>query len=261
MPLYVADYLADTAHLSAAQSGAYLHLIMHYWQTGGLPNDDRVLARIAKMSATEWRGARSIVQALFQDGWKHGRIDFELSEADRISKAGRAGGKASAAARRQQKQSSKRTIVERSLNDRGNDSSTIGQAPPPPPPSKSSDPYGSAANAAPDTVEVIDEDPKARLFRIGKTLLASFGVAEKRTGALIGQWLKTRNDPSGLLAAIQYARDQNVAEPVAYISTLVTKAPPNGTRKQNLADLASDLADELRERERAAGLVRPPSAQ
>jgi len=39
MPLYVADYLADTAHLGALESGVYLHLIMHYWLKGGLPDD------------------------------------------------------------------------------------------------------------------------------------------------------------------------------------------------------------------------------
>jgi uncharacterized protein YdaU (DUF1376 family) len=37
MPLYVGDYIADTAHLSCAESGAYLHLIMHYWRAGSLP--------------------------------------------------------------------------------------------------------------------------------------------------------------------------------------------------------------------------------
>ena len=50
MPLYVGDYRADTTHLNATQHGAYLLLIMHYWQHGGLPDDDEQLARIACMS-------------------------------------------------------------------------------------------------------------------------------------------------------------------------------------------------------------------
>lgn len=111
-----------------------------------------------------------------------------------------------------------------------------------------------SASALTGDVEILDEDPKAKLFRLGKTILISFGIAEKRTGALIGQWLKSRNDPDGLLAAIQFARDQNVAEPVAYISAVISERKTNG--KLNLGDLASELADQLRERERAAGFGR-----
>lgn len=113
------------------------------------------------------------------------------------------------------------------------------------------------ADAAPSgAAEPADEDPKAKLFRIGKTTLVSFGVAEKRTGALIGQWLKTA-DPQGLLAAIEYARDQNVADPVAYISALLTKAKSNGNHgKQDLSAMCTELAGELRKRERAAGAGR-----
>ena len=106
------------------------------------------------------------------------------------------------------------------------------------------------------SADVVGEEPKARLFRIGRTILVSFGISEKRTGALIGQWLKTRNDPVGLLAAIQFARDQNVAEPVAYISTVIAKEKPNGTHKPSLVDLAFELAEQARERERAAGIFR-----
>jgi uncharacterized protein YdaU (DUF1376 family) len=100
MPLYIADYLADTAHLRAAESGAYLHLIMHYWRRGSLPADDGALARVAKMTLDEWRVVRPTIQAFFTDGWKHGRIEFELTEAARILAQTKAAGKASGQARR-----------------------------------------------------------------------------------------------------------------------------------------------------------------
>lgn len=87
MPLYIADYLADTAHLNAAQSGAYLHLIMHYWQTGGLPDDDAALARIGRMTTVEWRKARPIIAPFFADGWRHKRIDAEMKKTAEVAEA------------------------------------------------------------------------------------------------------------------------------------------------------------------------------
>lgn len=85
MPLYVADYRADTAHLNAAQHGAYLLLIMHYWQTGSLPKDDAAMARIACMSPSEWRKTCPVIFAFFDGNWSHKRIDAERSRAAEIS--------------------------------------------------------------------------------------------------------------------------------------------------------------------------------
>lgn len=100
MPLYVADYLADTSHLRAAEHGAYLLLIMHYWQNGGLPAEEKKLARIARMSDREWKAARDTLAEFFTGDWRHERIDRELSEAtekyERRAKAGRDGGNARA---------------------------------------------------------------------------------------------------------------------------------------------------------------------
>jgi uncharacterized protein YdaU (DUF1376 family) len=86
MPLYVADYRADTAHLSAAQHGAYLLLIMHYWTTGGLPKDDAAMARIACMSPAEWKRAYPVIYPFFEGDWTHKRIDAELARAADISR-------------------------------------------------------------------------------------------------------------------------------------------------------------------------------
>lgn len=112
MPLYVAEYLADTGHLRTVEHGAYLLLIMHYWRARGLPDDDGALARIARLSPAEWKKVKPIVQAFFHDGWKHKRIEHEFGEASRISEAGRKAGLASGEARRN------RTISQRSTNDR-----------------------------------------------------------------------------------------------------------------------------------------------
>lgn len=87
MPLYVADYLADTGHLSTVEHGAYMLLIMHYWQTGVLPDDDRKLARIVRLTADQWQEIRDTLADLFEPGWTHKRIDAELAHAsDVISK-------------------------------------------------------------------------------------------------------------------------------------------------------------------------------
>lgn len=96
MPLYIADYLKDTTHLGALESGAYLHLIMDYWANGKLPDDDKKLARIAKMTDREWKAAKATIQGFFQDGWTHKRVDAEITEAARIaqSNAGKARGAA-----------------------------------------------------------------------------------------------------------------------------------------------------------------------
>ena len=84
MPLHITDYLADTGHLNAAEHGAYLMLIMHYWQNGSLPADERLLARLARMSKAEWDESRDVLAMLFGPNWTHKRIDAELAKADEI---------------------------------------------------------------------------------------------------------------------------------------------------------------------------------
>lgn len=94
MPLHIGDYLADTGHLTVAEHGAYLLLIMHYWQNGSLPENERLIARIARMSASQWEESRDVLAMLFGPGWTHKRIDAELSKADEIIEKRRAAAEA-----------------------------------------------------------------------------------------------------------------------------------------------------------------------
>lgn len=81
MPLYVADYQADTAHLSTTEHGAYLLLIMFYWTKGGLPDDEEAIRRVTRMTTRQWSQSRDVLRSLFGDGWRHKRIDEEIAKA------------------------------------------------------------------------------------------------------------------------------------------------------------------------------------
>ncbi len=86
MPLYVADYLAKTSHLTAAESGAYLHLLMYYWTHSQLPTDEDALARIARLNSRAWRKSRKHIKVYFDDQWRNPRMEHEIAQAIEISK-------------------------------------------------------------------------------------------------------------------------------------------------------------------------------
>jgi len=78
MPLYIGDYLADTQHLSAEQSGAYLHLLMHSWKVGPLPTDQEALRRIARIEKDAWSNAWTVLAPFFRPSDNGGLIQPRL---------------------------------------------------------------------------------------------------------------------------------------------------------------------------------------
>jgi uncharacterized protein YdaU (DUF1376 family) len=89
MQLYVSDFLGDTMHLSTEQIGGYMLMLMAMWNAGGsLPNDDKKLARVCRMSAHLWKKNREEMLAFFEvteTGLTHGRVTKELGKIGRIS--------------------------------------------------------------------------------------------------------------------------------------------------------------------------------
>ena len=112
MPLYIADYLADTRRLTLAEHGAYMLLIMEYWRNGGIPNDDVKIARIIGINLKEWMQIKPSIQEFFDDGWKHKRIDAELAKHVDISTR-----RAAAANKRWQSKSNANAYASASAND------------------------------------------------------------------------------------------------------------------------------------------------
>lgn len=108
MPLYIGDYLADTMHLDAQESGAYLHLIMHYWKNGGaIKNDIERLQNIARIKPSKTsKEALQTVLEFFEEreGYLyHKRIEEELQKAKENQKKNHDRTQAATAARKVKK--------------------------------------------------------------------------------------------------------------------------------------------------------------
>lgn len=89
MPWYVADYLADTTHLSTERHGAYCLMLMAAWKRGGtLPKDDQQLAEVTKLGMAKWRASKDVLLELFKDTgthYAHKRVTEEWHKAQAIS--------------------------------------------------------------------------------------------------------------------------------------------------------------------------------
>jgi uncharacterized protein YdaU (DUF1376 family) len=77
---HVADFRAEMLLLTPAQRGAYICLLMAYWENEGLPEDDRQLALIAGMNPREWSRNREAIVSLFGPSMTHNRMSSMLTE-------------------------------------------------------------------------------------------------------------------------------------------------------------------------------------
>lgn len=90
LPLFVGDYLKDTQHLSCAEHGIYLKLLMHCWTQGGpAPLDERKQIGIVNArSGDEVEALRRVLAEFFvrmEDGHYQKRLMEEIERSNAIS--------------------------------------------------------------------------------------------------------------------------------------------------------------------------------
>jgi len=92
LQLYVAEYLADTMHLTAEEHGAYLLIIFNYWQSGKpLADSNKLLSSVCSTTVERWLEIRSTVEEFFEvkNGlWTHHRIEEDIARASKKRKRG-----------------------------------------------------------------------------------------------------------------------------------------------------------------------------
>ncbi|MBA3670274.1 MAG: YdaU family protein [Sphingomonas sp.] len=98
MPFYVGDYLSATGRLTTEQHGAYLLILLDCWKNGPPPNDDAVLAALARMSLSAWKKAKPALIGFFDVAngfFVQKRVEKERERAASVteerSKAGKVG--------------------------------------------------------------------------------------------------------------------------------------------------------------------------
>lgn len=102
--LYPSDFAGDTLHLSTEEMGAYFLLLIALWNAGGqLPNEPKLLARIARVSLRSWPPRWAALASFFEIKGgviAHSRLTPEREKVSAISAersaSGVAGGNAKA---------------------------------------------------------------------------------------------------------------------------------------------------------------------
>lgn len=243
MPLYVSAYLADTAHLSTEEHGAYMLLLMHAWvNSGDVPSDDDRLRRITRMDAKAWKASRAELLAFFyladSGSLRHRRVDTELQRANKLTTQRTEAGKASANRRKE----------ERERQQTGNEKATSVATSVDPPLQRNGRPIPIAIQIPSESKDSGGDPPskpsaeksKAQLWKAAVSLLEGQGMAEAQARTFIGKLSKDYPDGEIVLKAVEGAVSEQPADARAYLKATCQRL--NGERSRNGgADLVSDL--------------------
>jgi uncharacterized protein YdaU (DUF1376 family) len=216
LPLWTDAYLGDTTHLTTIEHGAYLLLLMTAWRTAdcSLPDDDRLLARYARLNAQQWKRMRPIIEAFFiiQDGkWRQGRLTDERGAVERHRQLQIEKGKAGAIAKALKRQGRGQAAAKSGLPSANPQGEAQDKLPSPSPSPSSVD--KSTGGEPPAN----GGDPVKELFDLGVAILVEAGSTEKEARSLIGKWKKSRGEVEVMKALLECRREQ-IASPVEWLT-------------------------------------------
>jgi hypothetical protein len=85
MPIYIADILSETEHLTAEEFGAFMLLLMFSWDHAPIPiGDERSLANIVgSYDLVVWKRVRAAVLPMFDERGFHAKLEVEKSRKRR----------------------------------------------------------------------------------------------------------------------------------------------------------------------------------
>jgi uncharacterized protein YdaU (DUF1376 family) len=229
MPFWFDAYYGDTDHLTYEEHGIYLKVLRLLWHAPHqrIPNDRMWIER--RFGAYTDKAMCLIQEFCECDGnfFSQKRVtrEFTYLKAQSLKQSARAKSRWSKV-----------------------NGECRGNAPTPTPTKKEKEREESSEKAS----QPVNEEPRARLFREGKDIMRLLGVKPDRAGAMIGKWLQSTPDCDGVLAALTYAYQNNVMDPISYVTKLLnTGGSSNGKAQLPAGDRARLIAAEIRKRELA----------
>jgi uncharacterized protein YdaU (DUF1376 family) len=223
---YIGDFQRDTGHLSLAERGAYRAMLDHHYATEQpLPI---AVSEICRLVAAQTKIERAAVRRILDEfwtcentGWVNQRALREIAKAAHQREINGIVGKRGGRPRNSNvKPNENRIGFEIETETKPNNNPSHSQT----------SLLRKAANAADGkagnekTPSSTPCDPKTWLFRDGLTWLTeSTGRNVKGLRSQLGRWLRdTKEDAEALRTIFQSAKDNAVAEPVAWITAAIS---------------------------------------
>lgn len=212
LPLWTDAYLGDTTHLTTIEHGAYLLLLMTSWRTNdcALPDDDRLLARYARLNAQQWKRMRPILEPFFTitgGVWRQGRLTDERAAVKQHREKQSEKGKAGAAAK----------ALKRQAREEAAAKSGLAPAEAQVKPDASSHLHTQSSEDKSSGGKPPSDDPVKELFDVGVAILTASGTPEKQARSLIGKWRKGHDDAK-VLQGLLDCRAASISEPVEWLT-------------------------------------------